>query len=145
MGFAWQNSSQILLRPVGARGSVAGMAEFRVVWVAHDYDATVAFFRDTMGLEVLRSFEEGGRGTILLAADGQLEVFAADDPAASPGVTGARLAWEVDDADAAFAAVTGRGATALGEPTMQPWGHKNFTVEAPDGWTITLFEIVVPQ
>lgn len=121
------------------------MAEFRVAWVAHDYDATVAFFRDTMGLAVLRSFEEGGRGTILVAADGQIEVFAPDDPAASPGVSGARLAWEVDDADAAYAAVTSRGATASTQPTMQPWGHKNFTVEGPDGWTITLYEIVVAQ
>ncbi len=121
------------------------MAEFRVAWVAHDYDATVAFFRDTMGLEVLRSFEEGGRGTILLAADGQIEVFAADDPGASPGITGATLAWEVSDADVAHAEVTGRGAVALNEPTMKVWGHKSFAVEGPDGWTITLYEIVVPQ
>ena len=121
------------------------MAEFRVAWVAHDYEASVAFFRDTMGLEVLRSFEEGGRGTILLAADGQIEIFAPDDPDVSPGVTGATLAWEVADADGVHADVAGRGAVTSGTPTMQPWGHKNFSVEGTDGWTITLYEIVVPQ
>ncbi len=34
------------------------MAEFRVVFVANDYDATVGFFTDVMGLEVERSFGE---------------------------------------------------------------------------------------
>lgn len=121
------------------------MAEFRVAWVANDYEASVGFFRDTMGLEVLRSFEEGGRGTILVAANGQIEIFAPDDPDATPGITGATLAWEVDDADAAYAAAVGAGAVAIDEPTMKPWGHKSFALEGPDGWSIHLYEIVIPQ
>ncbi len=121
------------------------MGEFRVVFTAADYDGTVAFFVETMGLEVLRSFEDGGKGTILLAADGQIEVFAAETSASLPGVTGAALAWEVGDADAEHARICARGGTAHGEPTMKPWGHKSFVVDGPDGWTITLFEVVVPQ
>lgn len=121
------------------------MAEFRVAFSADDYDATVSFFRDTMGLEVLRSFEEGGRGTILCAADGQIEVFAAEDRGANPGVSGAMLAWEVEDADAAHASLVSRGATPHDEPTMKPWGHRSFSLDGPDGWMITLYQIVVPQ
>jgi catechol 2,3-dioxygenase-like lactoylglutathione lyase family enzyme len=121
------------------------MAEFRIAFTAHDYDATVAFFNETMGCEILRSFEEGGKGTILTAAVGQIEVFSPDNGWGTPGVSGAKLAWEVDDADATHAALVGRSATVLGPPTLQPWGHKNFSVEGPDGWTITLYEIVVPQ
>ena len=48
------------------------MPEFRVVFTAEDYDTTVPFFTDVMGLEVLRSWDDHGRGTILLAADGQI-------------------------------------------------------------------------
>ena len=121
------------------------MAEFRVAFIANDYDATVAFFHETMGCEILRSFEEGGKGTILTAANGQIEVFSPENGWWEPGVSGVKLAWEVDDADAAHAELAARGATLLGGPEMQPWGHKNFSVEGPDGWTITLYEIVIPQ
>ncbi len=121
------------------------MAEFRVVFIANDYAETVRFFNETMGCEILRSFEEGGKGTILVAADGQIEVFSPDNGWGDPGVTGASMAWEVPDADAAHAELVAKGATVQGDPVMQPWGHKNFGVDGPDGWTITLFEIVVPQ
>lgn len=121
------------------------MAEFRVNFVAHDYDASVSFFRDVLGLEVLRSFEEGGRGTILLAADGQIEVFATDSGRGDPGVTGVALAWEIDDADAEHARIVANGGSVQGKPTLQPWGHKSFVVDGPDGWSITLYQIVVPQ
>ena len=121
------------------------MAEFRVAFMANDYDATVSFFRDMMGCEVLRSFEDGGKGTILLAANGQIAVFAPGHGWGSPGVTGATLAWEVADADADHARIVAAGGVVSSPPTMQPWGHKNFGVEGPGGWAITLFEIVVPQ
>jgi len=121
------------------------MAEFRVVFTAADYDATVAFFSETMGLEILRSFEDGGRGTILLAGDGQIEVFAAPNDSAVTGVSGVALAWEVVDADAEHARILAKGGSVHGAPSMKPWGHKSFVVDGPDGWTVTLFEVVVPQ
>lgn len=121
------------------------MAEFRVVFTATDYEATVGFFTDVMGLEILRSFEDGGKGTILLAADGQIEVFSAETSGATPGVAGVALAWEVDDAEAEHARIAARGGVLHGEPAIKPWGHKNFVVDGPDGWVITLFEVTVPQ
>jgi predicted enzyme related to lactoylglutathione lyase len=121
------------------------MPEFRVLFTATDYDATVSWFTEVAGLEILRSFEEGGRGTIFLAADGQIEVFANDDNGNVPAVSGAALAWEVADADAEHQRVAAAGAEVLFPPTMQPWGHKNFRIAGPDGWQITMFEIVVSQ
>jgi len=121
------------------------MPEFRVLFTTNDYVATVSWFTDVLGLQVLRSFEEGGRGSILLAADGQIEVFAHDGEGAAPEVSGAALAWEIGDADAEYERLVEAGAQVLAPPTMQPWGHKNFQVQGPDGWRITLFEIVVPQ
>lgn len=124
---------------------VRRVAEFRVAFTAADYETTVAFFRDVMALEVVRVFEVGGRGTILAAADGQIEVFAEDAGRGAPGVTGVALAWQVEDAVAAHRRLVARGAEVLGEPEMQPWGHRNFAVRGPDGWIITLYEIVVAQ
>ena len=121
------------------------MAEFRVIFVADDYDATVGFFTDVMGLEVERSFGEIFRGTILLAADGRIEVIEDGGGWDRPGVSGVSVSWEITDADAEHARLVSAGAEIVRPPEMQPWGHKSLEVAAPDGLRIILFEIVTAQ
>ena len=121
------------------------MAEFRVIFVAADYDATVGFFTDVMALKLQRSFEEGQKGCIIEAGDGLIEIFGTADDAPSDPVSGVVLAWEVADADAEHERLIAAGAEIVRVPELQPWGHKNFVVQGPDGWKITLFQIVVPQ
>ena len=121
------------------------MAEFRVVFVAADYDATVGFFTDVMGLKLQRSFGDDQLGCIIEAADGLIEIFGAAHDRPSDPVSGVVLAWEVADADAEHERLVAAGAEIVQVPELQPWGHKNFVVQGPDGWKITLFQIVVPQ
>ena len=121
------------------------MGEFRVIFVADDYDATVGFFTDVMGLEVERSFGEIFRGTILLADPGRIEVIEDGGGWDTPGVTGVSVSWEIDDADAEHARLVSAGATIVRPPEMQPWGHKSLEVAGPDGLRIILFEIVTAQ
>ena len=121
------------------------MGEFRVIFVANDYDATVGFFTDVMGLEVERSFGEIFRGTILLAAAGRIEVIEDGGGWDAPGVTGVSVSWAIDDADAEHARLAAAGATVVRPPEMQPWGHKSFELAGPDGLRIILFEIVTAQ
>ncbi len=121
------------------------MAEFRVVFVARDYDATVAFLSGVMGLEVLQSWDHGTGGTILLAADGQIEVFGPGTDAPPDPVSGVSLAWEVADARGEHDRLVAAGAEILRPPERQPWGHDSFVVQGPDGWVITLFEVVEAQ
>ena len=121
------------------------MGEFRVIFVADDYDATVAFFTDVMGLEVERSFGEIFRGTILLAASGRIEVIEDGGGWDTPGVKGVSVSWQIDDAEAEHARLVSAGATIVRPPEMQPWGHKSLEVAGPDGLRIILFEVVVAQ
>ena len=121
------------------------MAEFRVIFVAHDYDATVGFFTDVMGLEVERSFGEIFRGTILLAAAGRIEVIEDGAGWDEPGVAGVSVSWEIDDADAEHARLVSAGADVVRPPQLQPWGHKSLEVAGPDGLRIILFEVVTAQ
>ena len=100
------------------------MAEFRVLFTAGDYRATVAFLTDVMGLDVLRSWDDGAPGTILLAADGQIEVFAPRPDGPVEPVTGARLAWEIGDAHAEHDRLLAAGAEILQPPQRQPWGSQ---------------------
>lgn len=123
----------------------ADMAEFRVAFVAHDFDSTLSFFTDVMDLELVRMFDTGGPGAIISAAGGQIEIFGPDTGRGEPGVTGVMLAWQVDDAAGEHARLSARGVGVQQAPIQQPWGHLNFRIEGPDGLTITLYEIVVPQ
>ena len=121
------------------------MAEFRVIFVANDYDATVGFFTDVMGLEVERSFGEIFRGTILLAAAGRIEVIEDGAGWDAPGVTGVSVSWEIADADAEHARLVSAGAAIVRPPELQPWGHRSLEVAGPDGLRIILFEVVTAQ
>jgi catechol 2,3-dioxygenase-like lactoylglutathione lyase family enzyme len=116
------------------------VSEFRVLFTAADYDDTVAFFTDSMGLGVLRSWDDHGRGTIISAAgEGQIEIFAGD--ATSSTMSGAALAWQVDDIDESCARLEAAGVDFVSLPTDQPWGHRNATLTGPENLTITLFTI----
>ena len=135
------------------------MSEFRVIFVANDYDATVGFFTEvaraaresseqeressSMGLEVERSFGEIFRGTLLLAAAGRIEVLEDGAGWDTPGVAGVSVSWEITDADAEHARLVSAGTTIVRPPQLQPWGHKSFEVAGPDGLRIVLFEVVV--
>ena len=116
------------------------MAEFRFLFTSSDYDATVAFFVEKMGLEVLRSWDGGpdDRGTILIAAGtGEIEVFAGGADAAPP--SGVGLAWEVADVDATIGRLVAAGVPVTEAPGDRPWGHRNATIAGPHGLPITLF------
>ena len=109
------------------------MGDFRVVFTASDYDRTVGFFRDVMGLEILVSFEVGGRGTILLAADGQIEIFANDSEEAVAPVSGAAMAWEVPDAATEYDRLAAAGADLEDPPDAETLGSQQLSC-ARTGW-----------
>lgn len=120
------------------------MAEFRFLFTAADYDRTVAFYTEVLGLPVSHSWDDHGRGTIVNAAGtGQIEIFDGDADSQPP--QGVALAWEVGDVDAEYERLGGLGVNFAEPPRNQPWGHRNATFSAPEGLTITLFTVVAPE
>ncbi|MFV2039722.1 MAG: VOC family protein [Acidimicrobiales bacterium] len=113
------------------------MAQFRFAFTARSYDSTVAFYTDVLRLEVVHSWDDHGRGTIVAAADGQIEMFDGDPD--SDVVNGVALAWEIDDIDEEYERLRALGVEFLAPPQDQPWGHRNATFAAPEGLAITLF------
>ncbi len=116
------------------------MAQFRFIFTARDYENTVSFFTDTMGLSVVHSWDDHGRGTIVAAADGQIEMF--DGDASATPIAGVAMAWEVDDIDTLHRTLSERGVHFLDDPRDQPWGHRNATLSGPEKLSITLFTVV---
>ena len=105
--------------------------QFRLLMSASDYDQSVAFYRDTMGLSLFRSWDRpSGRGSVFHMGPGLIEVVTGEGSKESPGFSGAVIA--VNDVQAAYEEIVVRGADAT-EPLTAPWGHRMITVTAPDG------------
>ena len=121
--------------------------QLRVVVEAADYDAAVAFFRDTLGLPEEEAYADGdarvmilgaGRATLEIANPAQKRMI--DDVEVGRQVAPAiRLAFEVDDAAAATDAAVAGGAGLVAAPTRTPWRSLNSRLAAPAGLHITLF------
>lgn len=112
-------SSRILLRP-------------------KDYDATLAFYRDTLGLAVARDY---GAGIVFFAGQSLIEIAghgrSDDRPATFPGA----LWLQVRDVYAAQTDLEGRGASITREARQEPWGLHEMHVAAPDGVTLIFVQI----
>ena len=122
--------------------------QLRVVVTADDYERTVAFYRDVLGLAEEAAFAaEGGRVTILDAGRATLEitdpVHAAyiDQVEVGRRVAGhIRLAFEVPDATAATQRLATAGAEVIAPPVRTPWRSLNSRLEGPAGLQLTLFQ-----
>jgi lactoylglutathione lyase len=122
--------------------------ELRVVITADDYAAAVRFWRDGLGLPLIRDFDGG---SLLAAGQATIEVLArraAEDvdriETGKAGSAGLRLAMEVAEADETAEDLQAAGATLLGGPVDTPWGHRNVRLRTPDGIELTLFAVPAP-
>ncbi len=115
--------------------------EFRAVWFPRDYDAAVAFYRDTLGLEQVGGWDRGpeDKGALLAAGSGIVELIQLHEGQAYVAPTGVGLYVEVDDVDELYERLA---VHALSRPEHRPWGHRVFSVADPDGVEVTLFSPV---
>ena len=127
--------------------------QLRLVLETEDLDAALAFYRDGLGLTELESYDgpDGARVIILSVPSATLElanpaqVAYIDEvevgrPTSRRFEATVRVAFEVDDAEAATTALEAAGATVLAPPTVTPWNSLNSRLEAPGGMQITAFQ-----
>ena len=123
------------------------VSELRLSVTAPDYDAALAFYRDTLGLPEQASYESpGGRLTILGAGRATLELadpaYAAyiDEVEVGRRVAGpVRVAFEVADSAAVTDRLARAGAEVLAPPTRTPWSSLNARLEGPAGLQLTVW------
>ena len=121
--------------------------EFRFVFYPSDYERSVEFYRDELGLRVTGGWDRapGDRGALLEAAGGIVELLegpgADDAPHEAGPPRGAWIAIEVDDVDRAFEQLRARRMRIAEELDDKPWGHRSFAVRDPDGLLVVLFQI----
>ncbi len=122
-----------------------------------DPDASLAFYRDTLGFEVRNHVEYGGMHWITVGPPGQPGTsIVLAPPAAGPGVTDderrtiaemmakgtyAIIVLATADLDGTFERVQASGAEVVQEPTEQPYGRRDCAVRDPAGNLIRINEL----
>ena len=129
---------------IGPSGPVS---ELRLALTVDDYPRALRFYRDSLGLPVLESWEDGGaRAAVLGAGRATLELLSPEQAElidrieVGSRVAGPiRVALAVRDSAGVAEALVAAGAARLGGPVVTPWSHRNVRVAAPDGLQLTLF------
>ena len=122
-----------------------------------DPDASLAFYRDTLGFEVRGDVEYGGQHWLTVGPPHQADTsIVLHPPATDPGITdderraimemmakgtfaGINLATK--DIDATFERLQAGDADVVQEPTDQPWGVRDCAFRDPAGNMIRIFEV----
>jgi catechol 2,3-dioxygenase-like lactoylglutathione lyase family enzyme len=114
--------------------------------LVHDPDLALAFYRDTLGLELRNDVANEGFRWITVGAAAQpgvgivLTNYLNGSPADIDTLEGLLakgalngVHFRTDDLDTAFAKVSAAGAEIVQEPTEQFWGTRDFAVRDPSG------------
>jgi predicted enzyme related to lactoylglutathione lyase len=103
------------------------------IWLpVTDMNRAVAFYRDSLGLEVI---DHDGDWSEVTAGDQRIGLNANESPA---GDGGAVIAFAVDDLDATVEELTGKGVAFTDETSEHPWG-KIAPFRDPEGNDLQLY------
>ena len=143
-----RESSRIGETPGHRLPSLAGMnlTLSQCFVIVHDPDLALAFYRDTLGLELRNDVAKGDFRWITVGAASQPDVAivltnylngspADGDAVAALVAKGALngVHFHTDDLDATFEKLRAAGAEIVQEPTDQPWGTRDLAVRDPSG------------
>lgn len=122
--------------------------ELRIALTANDYERSVKFYCEGLGLEPAAIWNNGsGQALMLEMGNATLEVFdeaqaeTIDQLEAGKRISGQiRFALQVPDLKIAMERLLAHGATLVHPPVTTPWGDYNVRLQDPDGMQITLFQ-----
>ena len=126
-----------------------------------DPEASLAFYRDTLGFDVLLDVGQGTMRWITIAPAGQpagrpATAIVLTPPAADPGITDderrmitemmakgtyAAVILGAQDLDATFERVQAAGAEVMQEPVDQPYGFRDCAFRDPAGNTVRIKQL----
>lgn len=109
----------------------------RIILRPRDHPATLAFYRDTLGLAIAREYPGG---TVFFAGQSLIEVAGHGGSDVEPVFEGA-LWLQVRDLDDAHAELVSAGVVVVREPRREPWGLHEMWIADPDGVPIVLVQV----
>ena len=110
----------------------------RTLFRPADYQRSVAFYRDAIGLAIAREY---GAGTVFYAGQSLIELAGHGAPSPSGGPFPGALWLQVRDVYATQDELRGRGLEITREARQEPWGLHEMHVTDPDGVTLIFVQI----
>lgn len=105
-----------------------------------DYQRSLAFYRDSLGLAIAREYPGG---TVFFAGQSLIELAGHGRPDGAGGIFAGALWLQVRDVYATQEQLRERGVSIAREARQEPWTLHEMHVEDPDG--ITLIFVQVPE
>jgi AcrR family transcriptional regulator/catechol 2,3-dioxygenase-like lactoylglutathione lyase family enzyme len=146
----WELALEAATAPLRAP---SGVRQLRVVVQAPDFDATLAFYRDVVGMPQAEAYEadggarvailDAGRATLELANPAQVSFIDAVETDGVPSDR-IRLALEVGDTARAVDRLAGAGAEVEASARETPWRSLNARLRGPADLQLTLFQELGP-
>jgi catechol 2,3-dioxygenase-like lactoylglutathione lyase family enzyme len=104
-----------------------------------DFDRSVAFYRDVLGLHPMREFgKDGSRGVVFFLGGGYLELT---DRQVEPPAPSTELWLQVRDVRQAERELRAAGVPIIEASVEKPWGLIELRVADPDGLVLILVEV----
>lgn len=120
--------------------------EFRFAFYTRDFDQSVRFYTDVLGLSYLSGWDRADSRGALISAGGEavVEIYGAARGQAytGPAPVAINLALRVAnraEVDGWHQKLQAAGVDILERPTDRPWGHRSFVVSDPDGIPIHIY------
>ena len=130
----------------GARVTAAGsrrrvsVDELVFVVSTGHYDASLAFYRDVIGLDLVEEWTEFGHGAVLSAGGAArvelIELEVPDDPLPRHAPF---LGLKVTEVDAIHERAIAANAPILSPLQERPWGGRGFAVQDPNGIGVNVY------
>ena len=117
-----------------------------------DPEASLAFYRDALGLPVAQDVSSGGHRWITLGEPGGAQIVLSDPEAGRSPADGEALeelvvkgvmgpwVFATDDLDRLFDRAVTAGADVVSEPTDQPWGPRDAAFRDPSGNVVRVLQ-----
>jgi catechol 2,3-dioxygenase-like lactoylglutathione lyase family enzyme len=112
----------------------------RVLFRPADYESSLRFYRDAIGLAIARDY---GAGTVFYAGQSLVELAGHGAPDESAGPFPGALWLQVRDVYATQAELEARDVEIARAAKQEPWGLHEMHVTDPDG--VTLIFVQVPE
>ena len=110
----------------------------RVLLRPADYQRSLRFYRDEIGLAIARDY---GAGMVFYAGQSLIELAGHGGSPHDDGPFPGALWLQVRDVVATQAELTGRGVPITREARREPWGLHEMHVTDPDGVTLIFVEV----
>jgi predicted enzyme related to lactoylglutathione lyase len=115
----------------------------RTILRPSDFEATLHFYDDVLGLSRYREYGAGGEvsGVVWFLGGGFLEATAHGAGGATAGGAPVQLWLQVADVDAEHERLAAGGASVVAPPADMAWGLREMWVADPDGLHICVVQV----